>query len=296
MVTENEVNGKKMESVLIVDDQQDILTSLKEWFEGSGFSCRTAENGQAALALIKQNAFDLVLTDIVMPGGLEGLELTRQIKSISPRTQVIIMTGFSDDFSYDNAIEAGASDFIKKPFLYPELMARIRLVKIHEDYRSLSITDDLTGLYNRRGFLTLADHLLKLSVREKRGIFLLYADVDRLKEINDTYGHQEGDSALVEFGKALQQNYRQSDILARIGGDEFIVFPVGDCMDCTDVIVKRLNQVIDAFNSDRTKPYRLSVSYGLAYFDPEKPASLLELVSLADRNMYIQKHRKRESS
>ncbi|GAB4483194.1 MAG: hypothetical protein OHK006_03430 [Thermodesulfovibrionales bacterium] len=287
--------GTKQKSILIVDDQQEVLATLQAWFLEQGFSCRTAENGHSALSLVREEAFDLVLTDIVMPGGLDGLELTRQIKAVSPPALVIIMTGFGAEFSYDEAIEAGAADFIKKPFLFPELMARIRLVQIHEDYRNLSITDDLTGLYNRRGFLTLADHLLKISMREKRGMFLLYADVDRLKEINDTFGHQEGDAALVEFGRALQNNYRQSDILARIGGDEFIVFPVGDCTDSTEVIVRRLTEVIDLCNSSRAKPYQLSVSYGIAYFDPENPLALVDLVSLADQNMYLQKKAKKTS-
>lgn len=288
--------GTKQKSILIVDDQKEILATLQDWFLSQGFSCRTAENGNSALSLVKEGAFDLVLTDIVMPGGLEGLELTRQIKAVSPASQVIIMTGFGAEFSYDEAIEAGAADFIRKPFLFPELMARIRLVQMHEDYRNLSVTDDLTGLYNRRGFLTLADHLLRISMREQRGMFLMYADVDHLKEINDTYGHLEGDAALMEFGGALKTNYRQADIVARIGGDEFVVFPVGDCTDSMEVIVRRLNEVIDLCNTRREKPYRLSVSYGIAYFDPEKPCTLLDLISRADREMYLQKKAKQASS
>ncbi|MHA2123177.1 MAG: diguanylate cyclase, partial [Promethearchaeota archaeon] len=100
-------------------------------------------------------------------------------------------------------------------------------IKMEEELRSLSLTDQLTGLYNRRGFITLADQYLKVLDRQKQGIFLLYADLDRLKWINDELGHNEGDRAIVQTAKILRDNYRKSDVIARMGGDEFVVLPVG---------------------------------------------------------------------
>src|SRR5690606_30591217 len=92
--------------------------------------------------------------------------------------------------------------------------------------QSLTIVDDLTGLYNRRGFLTLAERHLKLAIRKKAGLFLLFADLDGLKQINDTFGHLEGDRALVSAAQILRQSFRSADIIARLGGDEFTVFPL----------------------------------------------------------------------
>ena len=215
----------KKRSVLIVDDDKSILDVLKIWFTDEGYACQAVTNAKDALAIIENDSFDFVLTDIVLPD-INGLELTEKVKELHPNTKVVVMTGYSIDFSYDTAIEAGASDFIKKPFTLQELMARMTILNRQEDVLNWAITDELTGIYNRKGFYTLASHLLKLAKRNKQGIFLLYADLDDMKEINDNYGHKEGDLMLIETANLLSRYYRESDIIARFGGDEFVVFPV----------------------------------------------------------------------
>lgn len=107
-----------------------------------------------------------------------------------------------------------------------ELIARIEHARMHERLHTISLHDDLTGLYNRRGFFTLAEHLLKLAKRQQEGLFMLYADLDDLKKINDTLGHQKGDWALIDTANLLKETFRESDIIARIGGDEFVVMPI----------------------------------------------------------------------
>lgn len=166
--------------------------------------------------------------------------------------------------------------------------------KAEEELRSLSLTDELTGLYNRRGYLTFVEKLAKIAKRQKRGLFMLYADVDGLKEINDTWGHQEGDAALIDMANILKTTYRESDVIARIGGDEFVVFPVGATGEDTHIIVARLQKNIDAHNASREKGYKLSVSWGLSYFDPASPSSVEELLSQADKSMYEQKKNARK--
>lgn len=165
--------------------------------------------------------------------------------------------------------------------------------RLTEQLRALSLTDELTGLYNRRGFFTLVEHLLKVADRSKKGIFLLYADLDGLKKINDTFGHKEGDSALSEIANLLRENYRKSDVIARIGGDEFVVIPVGFAGDDVEVIYARLKKSLDIHNTKMNRSYKLSLSAGIAYYNPENPCSVDELLVQADNVMYKQKRQKK---
>lgn len=279
--------------ILVIDDDVEVRNVLKTWFEHLGMDCVDVSSGEEALANLADREFDVVLTDIVMPG-IEGLELTKRIKREWPELPVIIMTGFQERFSYDEAMDAGAADFIKKPFNMEELEARLKIVRMHQELKNLAITDELTGIYNRRGFLTLANHLLKLAKRNKLGQFLLYADVDNMKWINDTFGHNEGDNALGKFALALKGNYRDSDIVARMGGDEFVVFPVGSAGDSVQEIMMRLDRLVNKLNSQGNGKYELSISYGLSYFSPDNPCSLAELISKADSEMYKAKKLKKE--
>jgi diguanylate cyclase (GGDEF)-like protein/PAS domain S-box-containing protein len=167
--------------------------------------------------------------------------------------------------------------------------------RMQEQLRTLSLTDQLTGLYNRRGLFTTVDQLFKQAKRQKKGIYMLYADIDNMKEINDTYGHKEGDSALVEAAIILKTNYRESDIIARIGGDEFVVIPVGTSDDDIKIIIDRLEKSLEIYNSQRKHEYRLSLSTGVAYYDPENPCSIEELFIQADKLMYKHKKDKKNS-
>jgi diguanylate cyclase (GGDEF)-like protein len=164
--------------------------------------------------------------------------------------------------------------------------------RIHDELMELSLTDELTGLNNRRGFVFLADHLLKVAMRDREGIYILFSDLDNLKQINDTYGHLEGDKALTGFAQLLKTNYRESDIKARMGGDEFVLLPVGTSKDGMQVIRKRFDQALDEFNQTHGHPWTLAASVGLAYFDPENPVTVNELLKQADESMYAHKRQK----
>jgi len=170
------------------------------------------------------------------------------------------------------------------------------LKQMEEELRSLSLTDELTGLYNRRGFLTLSDQYFKVAQRMKNRVSILYADLDDLKVINDKYGHQEGDRALAETAQILRTSFRESDIAARIGGDEFAVMPaaVGDAT--IRQVTERLQNNIASANAASGRKYDLSISFGFAYYDPEQPCSVEELLHQGDRMMYEHKkgknHRK----
>jgi diguanylate cyclase (GGDEF)-like protein len=138
----------------------------------------------------------------------------------------------------------------------------------------------------------LADQFLKLINRDKIEAFMLYADLDNLKGINDTHGHREGDKVLKEIANILKENYRESDIMARIGGDEFVVLPVGFTRFDAEILNKRLHDKVKILNTNRNRGYKISMSTGIAYYDPNYPCSINKLLAEADKMMYEQKRQK----
>jgi diguanylate cyclase (GGDEF)-like protein len=158
--------------------------------------------------------------------------------------------------------------------------------------KRMSLVDDLTGLYNRRGFMTLADQQLKTAHRERLKPIVLFADLDDMKWINDTKGHATGDQALISTANIFNNTFRTSDIIARLGGDEFVVLAMEAPGSDSDSLLFRLNRGLETFNSSSRLPFRLMWSVGMAEFDPNHPETVEELVSRADRRMYEQKQRK----
>lgn len=167
--------------------------------------------------------------------------------------------------------------------------------KQHEDaLRSLSLMDELTGLYNRRGFLALAQQQLKLARRGHRELVLLFVDMDDFKEINDRFGHREGDVALQRTAAILRTTFRDSDIIARLGGDEFVVLATDIAHGTGPLIVDRLRNELRERNDRDGYSYRLSFSVGLATFDPDHPPEIEDLLATADAMLYEQKRARHE--
>jgi diguanylate cyclase (GGDEF)-like protein len=163
-----------------------------------------------------------------------------------------------------------------------------------EKLRDLSLRDELTKLYNRRGFFTLAEYQVKIAKRMNNEIMLLYIDVNDLKWINDTFGHREGDRTLIDAANILKGTFRESDIIARIGGDEFAAFLFGASQEASEVPAKRLQKHIDDFNAQRNRKYTLKLSTGIVSYDYKHPFSIDELLGQADRLMYEEKRKKSE--
>jgi diguanylate cyclase (GGDEF)-like protein len=156
----------------------------------------------------------------------------------------------------------------------------------------MSLTDELTGLYNRRGFFTLAQQQFKVTERTKKGILLFFVDLDKMKQINDTLGHQEGDKALVEIATILKEVFRESDIIGRMGGDEFAILAIDTTDETREVLINRLHNILDDHNRLEGRNYSLSLSMGIAHYDPETPSTLDELIAQADTLMYEEKRNK----
>jgi diguanylate cyclase (GGDEF)-like protein len=164
--------------------------------------------------------------------------------------------------------------------------------QLENELRALSLTDELTGLYNRRGFCSISEQQLKIANRENRGLLLLIADLDNLKKINDTLGHTEGDLVLVQTATILKKNSRESDIIGRLGGDEFAILAMETPGINTESLTIRIKENIDASNANSNKSYKLSLSVGIVHYNPEQPCSIEELLSEADKLMYGQKRQK----
>ena len=162
-----------------------------------------------------------------------------------------------------------------------------------EMLRLLSLTDELTGLYNRRGFSTLSEQQFKIANRDRKPLLLVSADLDGLKDINDTFGHAEGDLALVETAAILRECVRKSDIVARIGGDEFVLLLTGgDEGFDTQKLIDRLEKLMEKHNRKRNREWKIQISIGFARRSPDSGQSLDDLIVRADRMMYEQKKKK----
>jgi diguanylate cyclase (GGDEF)-like protein len=177
---------------------------------------------------------------------------------------------------------------------HPAVWGAVRQALLDRELRYLALTDDLTCLFNRRGFFAAATQQLKLAQRNNQSLLLLFCDVDNLKKINDNFGHHEGDLALIRTADALEQSFRGSDVLSRLGGDEFVVLASETSNQTQEIILRRLEKNLK--KSAATEPrYGLSVSVGVARFDPKRTITLGELMAQADKAMYEKKHSARKA-
>ncbi len=177
-------------------------------------------------------------------------------------------------------------------------LAELYAIAVHrarteDELRDLSLEDELTKLKNRRGFLTLAEQQLKIANRTMKEMYLLYADLDDLKVINDTFGHGEGDKAIVATAEVLREAFRESDIIARIGGDEFVVLAIDAQEGKPDALTRRMKENVEAWNVRNGQKFTLSLSLGIASYNPEEPCSIQRLLCVADKAMYREKSAKK---
>ncbi len=260
----------------------------------------------------------MAVLDLTMPG-IDGIEVCRRVRENQDSTPIyiILLTALSGKQSVIRGLEAGADDYITKPFDHDELRARVdsgsRIIGLQksleqrvkelekaladlnmaqESLRNLSLTDELTGLYNRRGFFTLAEQHIKASLRSGNEISLIYSDMDGLKIINDTFGHETGSEAIKQTANILQQTFRASDIIARIGGDEFVILESQIPSSGFGTGVTRLEDNISQFNKTSDYLFKLSLSIGTTKISVEEDFSIQRFLAQADVMMYEKKRQK----
>ena len=257
-------------SILIVDDTRLNLEIMKSLLQND-YAIFTAADGLTGLQMAQTEKVDLILLDINMPG-MDGYEVCARLKS-DPATEnipVIFVTARNDVTEETKGLALGAIDYIIKPISAPVVKARVRnhmrmkqfqdrLAQSEMKLRELSLSDELTGLFNRRGFTILADQQIKLSQRLQQGFSLFFADMDGMKWINDNLGHTVGDQALLETAKIIKKSFRASDIVARIGGDEFVCLSVDASPAEIAANLSRLQHTITDANRTLSLPYQLSL-------------------------------------
>lgn len=254
---------------------------------------------ETALEHLRKKTCDCILFGLSLSSSMDHGKLEK-IRSQVPDTPVIVLTDSDDETLAVDTIERGAQDYLAKDNLDGRLIVRaIRFAVIRHhtlaEFRALAIVDELTGLHNRRGFVSLGEQQLKLARRTKKEIILMFADLDGLKTINDQLGHQEGDTALIETAKILKVTFRSSDIVARIGGDEFAVIAIEAGKAHLSVLISRLRQKLKSWNADGEHRFKLSFSVGAACLNPGDASSLEELMAQADEALYREKRNRTQT-
>lgn len=264
------------------------------------FTLQTVAQLGEALEVIATEMPDLILLDLSLPDG-QGLEAFRRLSQAAADVPVLVISSLDDEALAIRAVQEGAQDYLVKGYLDSRLLTRAifyarerhrMLIKL----RAASLTDDLTGLYNRRGFFTLARQHLELARRARQLLALIFIDLDGLKQINDTYGHAAGDRALRQSAAVLRATFRASDILARLGGDEFAALAMVSRGADPQAILLRLHAHLTESNAQSTEPGSLSMSAGVTVFEPDGSLSLEEVVTVADSAMYERKREKRREA
>lgn len=250
-----------------------------------------------ALERLSEGGIDLVLLDLFLPDS-DGVATFERMYAFAPDVPVVVLTDLDDEETAMTTVQGGAQDYLVRDEVRSGILVRsiryaVERHRLISALRSLSLVDDLTGLYNRRGFAELGGQQLKLAGRLLRRVVLLYLDLDRLKTINDGLGHHVGDRALKQTTYLLKASFRRSDLIARVDGDDFAVLALEASRDDGDLMTSRLRKHVERFNETSSEPYKISVSMGVARFRPEDPVSLQELTDRARRAMKEEKTAKR---
>ncbi len=288
--------------VLLVDADPDFVRDVRARLGGvreSGLDIDAVGELSEALARLSQGGFDALLLSLELPDS-SGMVTFERTNAFAPDVPIVVLTDEADEATALAAVQGGAQDHLSKADVKADVLVRavrhaIERHRLLSALRSLSLIDDLTGLYNRRGFADLGDQYLRLARRAGRGVTLIYLDMDRFKTINDSLGHHVGDRALIRVADILRSTFRGSDIIARMGGDEFAVLALESSDESADLLVSRTRERIREFNMTSREPYQLSMSLGMAQADDQSRVRLDDLLEKADASMYAEKRGKRRA-
>ena len=322
-----------MATILIVDTNPVERRAYTTLLGNFGHRLLEAGDGAQALEVARTELPDLIITDILMPH-MDGFTLVRRLRAepLLAGVPVIFQTTNYLEAEVQQLAEASGVKYIlakpadpqevlravtenlKRPAPHRRLPHTGKLQREHlqlladklyqknmeletanDRLRNLSLTDELTGLNNRRGFMILATGLLKFARRAALPLCLLYIDLDCLKSINDTFGHGSGDAAITRFARILTETFRDSDVVGRLGGDEFVVLTVETVENDLNSIEARLQNNVDARNHQSTAGYVLSYSLGVIPIDLNSSATMEEWLSQADAAMYKHKQARKRT-
>jgi len=276
------------EFVLVVDDEEIVREPVAAMLRHLNFRVHSSPSGKEALEKFRKEPYTFLLTDIRMPE-MDGLELIKRIKENYPDVCSIAMTGYSMEYNYVEVINAGAADFINKPFRIEELEAKVKRAVIERNIRKelsrLSITDSLTGLFNQRHFYERLNEEITRAQRQKNDLALIFLDLDGFKQYNDNFGHLAGDEILKKVGGVINKNVRQGvDSGYRYGGDEFAIILIDATEEIAQSMSKRMRTGIE-------DDCGLTACTGFAVYSGNDTAE--QMVEEADRQLYLWKDKKK---
>ena len=228
----------------------------------------------------------------------KGIEILEKMHDLIIDIPIIILTGVYNELTAIDSLRKYVHDYLIKGKMNSELLVRsirhsIELHKMLTALRSLSIIDELTGLYNRRGFFVLLENHLNLAKRKKMGISIFYINVNNIENISDKYGSKESDKALIDSSDILIQSFRESDVIARVGSHEFAALAVEASENGCDPIDKRLKMNLDKFVKKEIRPFKLSLNFRKMYCNPDEYLSIEKTLFEADEMMYMIKRSKK---
>ncbi len=288
--------------ILIVEDDKAIRELIHIFLEKSGFEPFMALSAEAGLEILKNQEISIVLTDVELPG-MNGLEFTKLIRH-DYKADVIIMTGYSLDYSTEDAMARGASDLIIKPIRLEDLLLRINVVlkkrtEKQENFRKmeelthLTTRDDLTGLFNTRQFYKHIAQEVDRSNRYFRPLTLILMDIDKFKSLNDTYGHLFGDKILSGIGEIIKSAIRMQDTAYRYAGDEFTIILPETELEMAISVAERVRHAVEYETQALSypKPLKVTVSIGVVEYLTDE--EIKSFVHRADSAMYASKNKGR---
>jgi two-component system cell cycle response regulator len=291
--------------LLIVDDEVDLCEILAHIFYEKGYFIDTTPTVSEAIEKMKNAYYHLMITDIRLPDR-SGIELLEVVEKVSPDTAIIVITAFPETETAIRALNSGAFSYLTKPFSHKELLSAVdralakqnfflrnmqlleRLRKKKEKLERLSITDRLTGLYNRTYFEEMLNREELRLRRYKRPMAIMMIDINDLKYINDHFGHLKGDMIIKETAKLLRNTCRASDVVTRYGGDEFVILLPETTQKGASSLANSLRKVVREWNlSNSHQGINLNLAFGFASI--QNGASLIDAINEADANMYRDK-------
>lgn len=289
-------------NVLLVESEPEDLEGLRKSFAempGGQIELEWVSELATALQRLSAGGIDAVLLNPSLPDS-DGIVSFERTNAFAPDVPIIVISDLDDDDLAVSTVQGGAQDFLEKDEATPPVLARsiryaIERHRLLSALRSLSLIDEVTNLYNRGGFSDLGEQYVKLARRSAQGITLVYVDIDRFKTINDSLGHHIGDRALLKVAEILRVTFRRSDLIARLGGDDFAVLALEATGDDAKALVERLRRQVSDSNETSKEPYQLSISVGMARYDGDGRVTLEGLLDQADKAMREEKAKKRRA-
>jgi len=285
---ENTMEDKK---ILVIDDtvsNLDILGNLL-----NNYYVIDATNGDDALEILEDELVDLILLDIMMPD-MDGYEVCTRLKSnlITKDIPIIFITAKADEDSIEKAYEIGGIDYVTKPFKPKELLAKVKrelyLQDLQKELKLLASTDSMTKLYNRRYFTKMAAHSLDLSKRENKELSIIMIDIDKFKNVNDTYGHQVGDDVIITLANKLLEHQRKSDIVCRYGGEEFVILLPNTSLDGARTVAQKIRLDIEnlTIKIPSNEDLKFTISLGISLVNLKNESNIEPALKRADDALY----------